>query len=149
MSDEATSPIEFEYVVRCNAGDAFATYTDRIGKWRDPRYTANPETPEAVTIEPRVGGRVYAMHADLGEHPWGEVRVWDPGRRLVHTFTLAQNPEHPSVIAVEFADNGAGGSSVRFAHGGWTEANADVRRKFGDRKLLLDRFAALANSGAA
>jgi hypothetical protein len=37
---------------------------------------------------------------------------------------------------------------IRFAHGGWTEANVADRSKFGDWPLLLDRFAALADAAA-
>jgi hypothetical protein len=36
---------------------------------------------------------------------------------------------------------------VRFAHGGWTDANTAPRAKFGDWPLLLGRFAALAECG--
>jgi hypothetical protein len=140
------APITFQYSLGCSAEYAFATYTGRIGEWWDPRYTANPETLKAVTIEPRAGGRVYAMHSDLGEHDWGEVTVWDPGRRLVHTFSLAQDPEHPSEVAVELEPAEDGGCTVRFAHGGWTEANVAARQKFGDWRMMLDRFAALADS---
>jgi Activator of Hsp90 ATPase homolog 1-like protein len=148
---DSTSPITHEYTLGCSAEQAFATYTGRIGEWWDPRYTANPETLEAVTIEPRVGGRVYATHSDMGEHDWGEVTVWEPGRRLVHTFTLAQDARHPSEVAVAFAlgsgeGQGATGCTMRFAHGGWTDANAGVREKFGDWQVMLDRFAALANA---
>jgi Activator of Hsp90 ATPase homolog 1-like protein len=149
MGDELTAPITFEYSLGCDADRAFATYAGRIGEWWDSRYSANAETLEAVTIEPRVGGRVYASHRDEGTHDWGEVTVWEPGRRLVHTFTLAQDARHPSEVAVEFAaGNADGGCAVRFAHGGWTEANADDRKKFGDWPVMLDRFAELADSGA-
>lgn len=144
---EDLTPIELEYVLRCDCERAFATYAGRIGEWWDPRYTANAETLETVTIEPQVGGRVVATHSDLGEHDWGEVTVWQPGRRLVHTFTLAHDSGHPSEVAVELAAVEAdAGCAVRFAHGGWTEANATDRRKFGDWQVLLDRFAALAES---
>jgi hypothetical protein len=146
MSDEATDPITHEYHLRCSAEHAFATYTERIDEWWDPRYTANAETLEAVTIEPRVGGRVYATHRDSGEDEWGEVTVWEPGQRLVHTFTLAQDPRHASEVAVEFVSSGDG-CTVRFGHGGWTEANAAVRKKFSDWPIMLDRFAALVDSG--
>jgi Activator of Hsp90 ATPase homolog 1-like protein len=152
VNDEATSPIAYEYSLRCSAERAFETYTGRIGEWWDPRYTANAETLRAVMIEPRVGGRMYATHSDTGKDDWGEVAVWEPGRRLVHTFTLAQDPNHPSEVTVEFlpADGrGAGsGCTLRFAHGGWTEANASVRKKFSDWPVMLDRFAALADSEA-
>jgi Activator of Hsp90 ATPase homolog 1-like protein len=136
-------PIVHEYRLPCSPEEAFATYTERIGDWWDPRYTANAETLESVTIEPRVGGRVTARHTDTGEDDWGEVTVWEPGRRVVHTFTLAQDAQHPSEVAVEFVPDGDG-CIVRFAHGGWTEANASSRPKFTDWSVMLDRFAALA-----
>jgi hypothetical protein len=139
------SPLTLERSLRCSPEHAFATYTGRIGEWWDPRYTANAETLKAVTIEPRIGGRVYATHSDMGAHDWGEVTVWEPGRRLVHTFTLAQDPEHPSEVAAEIVP-AEDGCKLRFAHGGWTEANAAVRSKFSDWPVLLDRFARLADS---
>jgi hypothetical protein len=141
-----TSAITYEYRLRCSAGQAFAAYAGRIAEWWDPRYTANAETLEAVTIEPRFGGRVYGTHSDVGEHDWGEVVVWEPGRRLVHTFTLAQDPRQPTEVAVEFVAGAEGGCTVRFAHGGWTDANADARAKFGDWPVMLDRFAAVVDS---
>ena len=52
------SPIAFERSLRCSADDAFRVYTGQIGESWDPRYTANTETLQKVTIEPRVGGRV-------------------------------------------------------------------------------------------
>jgi hypothetical protein len=145
MSD--LSPISFEYKLACSPEQAFETYTGRIGEWWDGRYTANADTFETVTIEPRVGGRVWESHQGGAEYDWGEVTVWEPGRRLVHTFTLAHDSGHPSEVAVELASVEAdAGCAVRFAHGGWTEANAADRRKFGDWQVLLDRFAALAES---
>ena len=140
-----TAPHAFERTVGLSAEDAFQAYVGRIGEWWDPHYTANAETLQSVTIEPHAGGRVYATHSDLGRHDWGEVLVWEPGRRLVHSFTLAQDPEHPSQVAVEFEDRD-GGSVLRFAHGGWTEANAADRDKFGDWPVMLDRFSALAEA---
>lgn len=142
MAGASTDPIVLERALDRGAGEAFDAYTGRIAEWWDPRYTANADTLASVTIEPRVGGRVFATHDDLGDDVWGEVTAWEPGRRLVHTFTLAQDPEHPSEVEVEFAPERTG-SRMRFQHGGWTEANVAARQKFGDWPLLLDRFAAL------
>jgi uncharacterized protein YndB with AHSA1/START domain len=139
------SPITQEYTLACSAEHAFETYAGRIAEWWDPRYTANPETLLGVTIEPQVAGRVYATHTDLGEVGWGEVTVWEPGHRLVHTFTLAQDPEHPSEVDVSF-EPGDTGCVVHHAHGGWTEENVHDRKKFGDWPILLDRFAVLAQT---
>jgi uncharacterized protein YndB with AHSA1/START domain len=145
VTGDALPPITHERSLRCVPEHAFETYTGRISEWWDPRYTANPDTLEAVTIEPRVGGRVYATHGDTDEHDWGEVTVWEPGHRLVHSFSLAQDSQHPSKVAVEFVAEAAG-CTVLFAHGGWTEANAKDREKFGDWPVMLDRFAALADA---
>jgi hypothetical protein len=144
MSD--LSPLTHERDLRCDPEHAFETYAARISEWWDPRYTANQDTLQGVTIEPRVGGRMYATHSDLGEHDWGEVTVWEPGRRLAHSFTLAQDPRHPSEVAVELVGDPGGGCTVRFAHGGWTEASVKDREKFGDWPIMLDRFAALADA---
>jgi hypothetical protein len=150
VSTESTSPITYEYSLGCSAEQAFDAYTGRIGEWWDRRYTANAETLQGVTIEPHVGGRVYATHSDVGDDDWGEVTVWEPGHRLVHTFTLAQDATHPSEVTVKFVpDEGQAGNGcmVQFAHGGWTDANAAARRKFTDWPVMLDRFVALADSG--
>jgi hypothetical protein len=141
-------PLTYEFMLRCSAEGAFATYTARIAEWWHPRYTANAETLQSVTIESRLGGRVYATHSDLGEHDWGKVTEWEPDRRFAHTFSLAQDLENPSNVSVEFASE-EGGCTVRFAHGGWNEANAEAREKFGEWPVLLDRFAALANQVGA
>ena len=141
MSD--LEPITFEYRLACSPERAFATYSERIGEWWDGRYTANAETFESVMIEPGVGGRVFEQHRGGDELDWGQVTVWEPGGRLVHTFALAQDPANPSEVAVEFVPD-EGGTLVRFAHGGWNEQNVADRRKFGDWPMLLDRFAALA-----
>jgi uncharacterized protein YndB with AHSA1/START domain len=139
------SPIELEYRLACSPEQAFDTYTGRIGEWWDARYTANAETFESVTIEPGLGGRVYESHRGGDEHEWGEVNAWEPGSQLVHSFALAQDPAHPSEVSVEFVPDGDG-CLVRFAHGGWTEANVSDRRKFGDWPVMLDRFAARAQA---
>jgi hypothetical protein len=145
---DATAALAHEVALRCDAAQAFATYVDRIGEWWHPDYTANAETLEAVTIEPRRGGRVYATHRDLGEHDWGTVTSWETGRRLAHTFTLAQDAAYPSEVAVEFYPRAEGGCSVRLEHGGWTAENVAARAKFGDWPVMLERFAALLDRTA-
>lgn len=141
-------PITHVYDLGCSAQRAFEVYARRIGDWWDPRYTTNADTLQSVTIEPRVGGRVFATHADIGEHDWGRVVVWEPGRRLVHTSTLAQTQEHPSTVSVSFIPSG-NRCTVKFEHGGWNEHNAADRKKFSDWAVMLDRFAAMADRSEA
>jgi hypothetical protein len=139
------APIVHEYPLRCSAERAFEVFTARIGAWWHPEYTADPTTLRGVTIEPRVGGRVYATHeGDPAGDGWGQVLVWEPGRRVVYSSTLAQSAEHPSEISVSFTPRGDG-CWVRFEHGGWDDGNAADRRKFTDWRRILDRFATLAD----
>jgi hypothetical protein len=69
--------------------------------------------------------------------------VWDRPDHYAQTFTLAQDPEHPSRLDLWFEplDDGC---RVRFAHGGWTPGNVAGRAKFNEWAVLLDRFAAAA-----
>jgi hypothetical protein len=99
-----------------------------------------------VTIEPRVGGRVYATHSDLGEVEWGEVTAWELGRRLVHSFHLAQDPTYPSEVAVEFVPDGDG-CTVRFAHGGLDRGERQRAAQFGDWSVILERYVRLLDDG--
>jgi uncharacterized protein YndB with AHSA1/START domain len=136
-------PITFAYQLACSPSRAFITYVDRIGEWWPATHTRDASTLVTVQIEPRVGGRVYASHLD-GEDVWGEVSAYEPGVRLRYTFGLAQPvDEAPSEITVTFA-RFLDGCAVEFAHGGWHPGNAPFRAKFGEWRLLLDRYAALA-----
>lgn len=134
-------PIEHEVRVPVPLAAAFEVWVQRIGDWWDPRYTRDATTLRTITVEPFVGGRVYATHDD-GEDEWGRVTAWEPGRLLVHSFWLAQDSAHPSEVSVAFGPDGSG-TLVRFSHSGWTEGNAGVRAKFGDWPVILERYAAL------
>lgn len=138
-------PITLDYRLPGSPGRAFDLYANRIGQWWDPEYTASPQTLQAITIEPHVGGRVYALHSDLGVHGWGEVTAWEPGKRLAYTSTLAQSRQYPSEITVRFEPDGDG-CAMHFEHGGWNEHNAADRERFGDWGRILDRYARLARS---
>jgi uncharacterized protein YndB with AHSA1/START domain len=139
------SPIAHEYELRCGPERAFDVYVHRIGEWWHPDFTLDPTTLQSVTIEPRVGGRVFAAHRDVGEVDWGRVTAYEPGRRLVYTSTLAQPPETASEITVLFAPHGEG-CTMRFEHGGWNEGNAALRSKFSQWRIILDRFASTSSS---
>ena len=142
VSRTSLDPIVHEYALPCSVDEAFDVYVRCIGEWWDPAYTASPSTFAGVTIEPRVGGRIYATFTDRDHDEWGTVNVWEPPHRLVHTFTLAQRADAPSEVNVRFSQSGSG-SAMRFQHGGWEEANASYREKFSDWRLILDRYAAL------
>lgn len=142
---EAAGPIELTYELEATVETAFTAFTDRIAEWWHRAYA--PEGLVRVEIEPHVGGRVTHHLADGTAYLWGEVLVWDRPSHYAQTFTLAQDPEHPSRLDLWFEPRD-GGCRVRFAHGGWTAGNVAGRAKFNEWHILLDRFAAVAEGRA-
>ncbi len=136
-------PIVHVLDLRCPPARAFEAFA-RLGAWWDPRYTSSADTLDTVVLEPRRGGRVYERHRDGHEVDWGRITRWEPPHRLAYSSHLAQPPEHPSEVSVAFEPAPAGGTTVRFEHGGWTAENADHRARFREWPLLLRRMAALA-----
>jgi uncharacterized protein YndB with AHSA1/START domain len=132
-------PIRVDRRLPVAAETAFAAFSDGIGAWWDPAYSANADTFSGAVMENRVGGRIYGVHTDLGEVSWGSIVAWEPGTRLAWSWTLAQNRDHPSLLEVAFEPD-PGGSVLRLSHGGWNEDNAASRHKFGDWPHILDRF---------
>ena len=119
-----------------------------VDEWWHPAYA--PAGLERVEIEGEVGGQVSMRLADGTTYPWGTVTVWEPPREYAQTFTLAQDPEHPSTLSVRIELTEANGrrhpgSRLHFAHGGWTPGNVAGRARFTEWSILLDRFAAVAD----
>jgi catechol 2,3-dioxygenase-like lactoylglutathione lyase family enzyme len=138
---EAAAPIEHTYELACSPEDAFAVFTGRVAEWWHSAYA--PEGLRSVHIAGDVGGAASMELTDHTTFSWGTVTVWDPPGHYAQTFTLAQDPEHPSTLDLQFSA-GPGGCTVRFAHGGWTAGNVAGRARFSVWPILLDRFAALA-----
>lgn len=135
-------PISLDCQLPCSPTRAFVTYVERIGEWWDPAYTRDPSTLVTVRLEPHFGGRFYASHLD-GDDVWGRIMTYEPGQRLVHTFTLALPPGMESLIGVTFLPTPTG-CAMHFEHGGWTVDNVEFRAKYTGWRGLIDRFAGLA-----
>ena len=142
---EAAGPIEHTYRLACSPDTAFEAFTGRIQEWWHPAYA--PDGWRATHIAGHVGGHVTMELQNAVTYEWGTVTVWDPPRHYAQTFTLAQDPEHPSALDAWFDPLPDAGCSMRFAHGGWTAGNLAGRARFTEWPVLLDRFAAVASGG--
>jgi hypothetical protein len=121
-------------------------FTEEIGTWWHPMYTANADTFSEVTVKPEVGGDVVEQHSDGATGPG--VRSPSGSRRpnspTPPIWGLEPDVE-PSLVSAHFAPAANGGTVFDFAHGGWTESNAGTRGKFTEWRNTLDRFAAAAD----
>ena len=105
-------------------------------------------------MEPEVGGRLFERPADGREFHWGEVRVWEPPERIVHTWLMGTDEEHPTIVDVTFTAGGPGathivvrqrsgrmvGSDWRARCGGFERAWADVFRAYRDAVEIEGRI---------
>jgi catechol 2,3-dioxygenase-like lactoylglutathione lyase family enzyme len=139
---EAAGPIELSYQLDCTQEEAFDAFTGRISQWWHPAYA--PEGWRSTRIPGEVGAHVTMELQNLATFSWGTVTAWEPPRHYAQTFTLAQDPEHPSTLDAWFSPGDNGGCQMRFAHGGWTAGNLAGRARFSEWGILLDRFAAVA-----
>ncbi len=83
MSDSGA--LEKRVVVRCTVERAFAVFTARIDSWWPPGHRRFESS--VLAIEPRVGGRFVERSASGEESDLGEVRAWEPPRRVSYTWT--------------------------------------------------------------
>ena len=64
-------PIELAFDVQAPADHAFAVWTRDLGRWWPIDHTATGEDGLIITLEPRVGGRIFERTRDGRESDWG------------------------------------------------------------------------------
>lgn len=125
-----SSPLQLAFAVDCDAERAFTVWTSAIGTWWPPDHTISGD-PATITIEGRVGGRIYERAHDGVEHDWGTVTAWDPPRSLTFTWHLGRTPDDATEVFVRFVARDDGRTAVEIEHRGWERlaASGDVRER--------------------
>ena len=100
----------------------------------------------------RVGGRFYEVNRDGLQSDWGQVRVWEPPRRVVFSFNPGRSPDTAEQVEVTFQPDG-GGTRVTLTHSEW-ELFGPRARELRDNydhgwNTVLNRFISYADSGAS
>lgn len=105
-----------EFDVTCAAQPAFEAFTERTAEWWSAEAVGRPDTFSHVTFEHKVGGKVSEVAKDGTEQYRGEVKDWIPGKRLVFTFSKAEDASAPSTITVDWWHTGDDAARVRIHH---------------------------------
>jgi uncharacterized protein YndB with AHSA1/START domain len=107
--------------------EAFRLFTERIGSWW-PLATHSVFAEEAVTVtmEPRVGGRLYEAAAGGRTSDWGVVTAWEPVDRVAVTWHPGDEAELATLVEVTFSEAPDGGTQVDLLHTGWEVLGADA-----------------------
>ena len=107
--------------------DAFSLFTQAMATWWPlARYSVNEERTETVTVEGRVGGRVYERAADGSEAEWARVTAWEPPHRLGLSWYPGQDASAATDVEVRFTADGDG-TRVDLEHSGWERLGENAR----------------------
>jgi len=115
-------PLVHEFEVACAPEHAFAVWAQRTSSWWPASHSVSG-APEAVTFEPRAGGRIYERAPGGEEHDWGRVLAWEPPHRLVYSWHLRQDRADATEVEITFAEVGSG-TAVTIVHRGWERLGA-------------------------
>lgn len=119
-----TAPLRLAFDVVCPPEDAFAVWTERFSLWWPADHTVTGD-PALVTLEPRLGGRIYERGRDGTVHEWGEVTLWEPPDRLGYLWHLMRDRSDATDVEITFRGHGSG-TRVEIEHRGWERLGADA-----------------------
>lgn len=155
MTSETTTtrdPVRKSITVACSVETAFEVWTSRMGTWwpLSAGHSVAPDDAETVVVEGRVGGRIFERTRQGVEHDWGEVLVWEPPTRLVHSWHPGYERARATEVEVRFSDLGGGRTAVELEHRGWDRLSAEhaaARDGYDEGWVgVIARFAEAANS---
>ena len=148
MAVETVAPVLRSITIECSPEHAFSVFTERTGEWWPlERYSVYESEAAGVVFEPGAGGRIVERSNAGEESVWGEILVWEPGRRLVYTWHPGHEPGEPSTeVELRFLAVGDA-TRVELEHRGWeTLAKPEQTRSGYDQGWpgVLALFAAAA-----
>jgi hypothetical protein len=109
-------PVHQDTLVRSDIEHTFDVFVRTIGIWWPRRISAGQREVADVTLEPRVGGRVYETWHDGTEVGWGVITAWSPPAGF--TMAWSATPE-PTEVELTFTALGPALTSVAVDHRGW------------------------------
>lgn len=118
-----TEPIVKTLEVPCDAQQAFDIFVNQVAGWwplsKNTVSAMSGGVAKSVTIEPRVGGRVYEIGPDDTEHHWGTVTAYEPGRRLTLDWHINSTADEATEVDVVFSAINAKRTRVQLTHHRW------------------------------
>lgn len=139
MTSVEMAPIVKAVEVRRTPAEAFRVFTQEMSAWwpmatHSRAKDAAGEKTVRIEFEPKVGGRIYETLNSGEERDWGEVLVFEPGRRLLFTLQMGRARSAAGEVEVRFEPVGVSSCRVTLTHAHW--------ERYGDEaELMRGRFA--------
>ena len=137
-----TSKVYVALRVRATPERAFAAFVEEIGAWwrPSPLFQTTPR-PGRLSFEPGAGGRLIETRAGGKVFEIGQIRVWEPPRKLVFSWRQANfPPDLHTEVEVMFEAVGDE-TRVSVEHRGFDRVPAGAARHGFPDQLLLMRLA--------
>jgi uncharacterized protein YndB with AHSA1/START domain len=110
-------PVRQSTLVRSDLQHTFEVFVRTIGIWWPVQpFSAGKDQVRDITIEQRLGGRVYETWHDGTVVAWGELLAWEPPERFVMTFSMTPVPTE---VELTFRALGPALTRVAVEHRGW------------------------------
>jgi hypothetical protein len=110
-------PVRQATTVRSDVGHTFDTFVRTIGAWWPVvPFSRGEGRVRDVTLEQRVGGRVYETWDDGTESDWGEILAWERPAGFTMTWLLFAEPTE---VELAFRPLGPALTRVTVEHRGW------------------------------
>jgi uncharacterized protein YndB with AHSA1/START domain len=132
----------------------FACLRTAWDRWWPRAHHIGKSPMKKILVEPRVGGRWYAISEDGSECDIGRVLDWEPPRRLVLAWQVTAqwsfDPAFSTEVELAFTADGPKRTRVEFEHRQlerYAEAAGALRKQLDDRRGWhgsLERYASLA-----
>jgi uncharacterized protein YndB with AHSA1/START domain len=135
-----TSKVYVALRVKAAPARAFQVFVEEIGAWWRPNilFQTTPR-PGVLSFEPGEGGRLIETREGGKVFEIGQIRVWEPPRRLVFSWRQANFPlELHTEVEVAFEAVGDE-TRVSVEHRGFDQvpAGSAARHRFPDQVLLM------------
>jgi uncharacterized protein YndB with AHSA1/START domain len=131
--------------------DTFRLYTESYGKWWPIKtHSLGGEKTINAVMEPFKGGRLYEEWSDGSTHAYGEVLVWEPPHRVVHSWHVNHPPYEASEVELRFVALSPRETRVELEHRNWETMSGDkaaeVRENYnnGWNSVFVDCFGSFA-----
>ncbi len=141
-------------MVATSAERAFRVFTEGMDRWWPREHHIGASPLKRAVLEPRAGGRWYAICEDGSECDTGKVLVWDPPRRLVLAWQITAewkfDANFLTEVEVSFIPEGPKRTRVELEHRNLDRYGAgavDLRKAIdgpGGWGTMLEAFASIA-----
>jgi uncharacterized protein YndB with AHSA1/START domain len=128
-------PVKKQVVVATSPERAFRVFTEGIDAWWPRQHHIGKSPMARAVIEPRPGGRWYAVCEDGSECDTGKVLEWDPPRRVLLAWQLTADWQYDASFVTEvevtFTPEGPSHTRVELEHRNlerFGAAAADLRK---------------------